>query len=179
MSALRQSFRRKRRSWTLAGLSVIAIASGILAQDAAAQMGSPDWSRYRDPQLGLSVDLPMNVFAPKPSDGKPDAALFATSDDRARLQLFTFENRAGETPARHLRRIRNDGPARFTYERTTRRFFVASGFYEGKIFYRRCNFPARGGRVRCAELRYPAVKKRAWDRIVTRISNSLRADASG
>lgn len=180
MTAVRQvSWRRSCRVPAVATVAAMILAVCVPLRDAGAQMrNAPDWSRYRDPQLGLSVDLPMNVFAPKQNDERSDAAMFATADDRARLQLFSFENRDNETPARHLRRIKNDGPARFTYERTTRRFFVASGLYEGKIFYRRCNFPVRAGRVACVEMRYPAVEKRAWDRIVTRISNSLRRGAS-
>ncbi len=54
----------------------------------------------------------------------------------------------------------------------TNRFFAISGVKQSRTFYSRCNFarPAIG----CIYLEYPHRENPAWDRIVTRISLSLR-----
>ena len=59
-----------------------------------------------------------------------------------------------------------------TYRRVTRRFFVASGFDGDNIFYDRCNFISHS--EKCVHIEYPKRDIRAWDKIVTRISLSLR-----
>ena len=59
-----------------------------------------------------------------------------------------------------------------TYRRVTRRFFVASGFDGDNVFYDRCNFT--GPSEKCVHIEYPKKDIRSWDKIVTRISLSLR-----
>jgi hypothetical protein len=48
-----------------------------------------------------------------------------------------------------------------------------SSFRNDRIWYDRCNFS--GHYINCVLLNYPAVEKRQWDDVVTRISNSLSA----
>jgi hypothetical protein len=110
----------------------------------------------------------------KSAEHESEGVIFSTPDDRARIRVFGFRNEPNDTPRRYLSRIANPEQARFTYVRTTRRFFVASGTRDGKIFYRRCNFFG-DKRVGCFQLDYPEGEKREWDNIVTRISQSLAA----
>ena len=53
----------------------------------------------------------------------------------------------------------------------TPRFFVVSSFREDKIWYNRCNFAGRF--MNCVLINYPAAEKRQWDRVVTRIGDTL------
>ena len=79
----------------------------------------------------------------------------------------------GQNPVEDL--IRNGelkNGAVVTYRRVTRRFFVASGFDGDSIFYDRCNFT--GSSEKCIHIEYPSKEIRSWDKIVTRISLSLR-----
>jgi len=124
----------------------------------------------------MAFDLPAHVFSLKSAEQGNDGVVFSTPDRRARIRVFGFPNEGNDTPKSYLRRIAKPGEARFSYVRTTPRFFVASGTRDGNIFYRRCNFhSARDNRVSCFQLDYPAREKRAWDKIVTRISLSLSA----
>jgi hypothetical protein len=158
-------------SSVLASLIVMAEA-GARSDAASAAERPPGWGRYRDRSFGMAFDFPAHIFSLRSAEQGRDAVLFSTPDGRARIRVFGFRNEANESPRGYLRRIANPDEARFTYVRTARRFFVASGRRNGTIFYRRCNFfPDK--RVSCLQVDYPQREKRAWDGIVTRISLSL------
>jgi hypothetical protein len=172
--------RRTGDRWA-AWLMSITFGSLLVMADTAARhdMASaaeqpPGWGRYRDREFGMTFDFPAHIFSLKSAEQGSEGVVFSTADDRARIRVFAFRNEANDTPRRYLRRIANPEQARFTYVRTTRRFFVASGTRDGMISYRRCNF-FEGKRVSCFQLDYPEGEKREWDSIVTRISLSLAA----
>jgi hypothetical protein len=130
------------------------------------------WSRYSNAQLGLSVDMPIGLFA---VDGGPASSFpgqtFKTADGRADLSVYAIDNPGGDTPATFLRnRFQLSGSAA-VYRHVTPRILAVSGFRGDQIWYARCNFSA--ARVNCVALNYPAREKRAWDAVVTRISNTL------
>jgi hypothetical protein len=155
--------------------SLVVMADTAARHDmASAAEQPPGWGRYRDRDLGMAFDFPAHIFSLKSAEQGREGVVFSTPDDRARIRVFGFRNEANDTPRRYLSRIANPEQARFTYVRTTPRFFVASGTRDGMIFYRRCNF-LEDKRVGCFQLDYPEGEKREWDNIVTRISLSLAA----
>jgi len=158
---------------TLALLVVIADMAARQETAAAAQR-PPAWGRYRDRNLGMVFDFPAHIFPLNSAQQGGEGVLFSSPDGRAQLRVFGFRNKANHTPRGYLSRIANLDNARFTYVRTTRRFFVVSGTRDEMIFYRRCNFFA-GKRAGCFQLDYPVQEKRGWDKVVTRISLSLAA----
>jgi hypothetical protein len=141
---------------------------------ASAAERPPGWGRYRDRDFGMAFDFPAHIFSLESAEQGGEGVRFSTPDGRAHILVFGFRNEANDTPRRYLSRIANPEQARFTYVRTTPRFFVASGTRDGMIFYRRCNF-LEDKRVGCFQLDYPEGEKREWDNIVTRISLSLAA----
>jgi hypothetical protein len=172
----------KTHKWRLAWLASLAMALFLpvsvanAGNEVSTVEQSPRWGHYRDRDFGMAFDFPAHIFALKSAEQGRDGVIFSTADGRARIRVFGVVNAANDTPARYLSRITKAGEGRFTYVRTTPRFFVASGTRDGMIFYRRCNFSA-DKRVRCFQLDYPQSEKRAWDGVVTRISLSLRAAA--
>ena len=94
---------------------------------------------------------------------------FLTADRRANLTVQSIPNVTGDSPATFL--ARKNPPPGIVYRRVTDRFFVASSFRNGLIWYNRCNFAGR--MVTCVLINYPASEKKQWDAVVTRISNSL------
>jgi hypothetical protein len=133
------------------------------------------WGRFTDREVGLSFQFPGHIFSLRSATAEMGGTAFSTPDGRARILVFGFMNTAGETPRRHLYNSADFRAARFTYVRTTPRFFVASGIREDMIFYRRCNFSTRADkRVGCFHVEYPRQEKRRWDSVVTRMSLSLR-----
>lgn len=149
-------------------IPVAAVALSVMLSGANAD----SWTSYRIPETRTSVDVPVSVFTE--IAGKPDGygQQFRTSDGRADLTVQAVSNRQGLSPAEFL--ARKDPPSGIIYKRITPRFFVVSSIKRDKIWYNRCNFSR--GYVHCVLINYPAAEKRQWDRIVTRISHSLRAD---
>jgi hypothetical protein len=161
-------------AWLVLALLCLGPVAAV-AQDQVSAV-ERDWGRYRDREFGMTFDFPRHIFSLQTAEQGRQGVLFSTPDGRARIRVFGEANEADETPAGYLRRIRKSGEGRFTYVRTTPRFFVASGIRDGMIFYRRCNFAASERRMSCFQMDYPQREKRAWDGIVTRISLSLRAN---
>jgi hypothetical protein len=159
------------RSLAILYLSALLLFSGptVLAQNF-----DPRWTSYVDDQ-GTRVDFPRAVFvAQAERQDEHNGKAYATSDGRARVHIFTLKNQRHETPAGILHRQGSRSQrARLAYDRVTPRFFAISAKSKGAILYRRCNFPD-GEAIHCIDIRYPAVEKRAWDEIVTRMSLSLR-----
>jgi len=130
------------------------------------------WLRYGDRDIGVSVDLPLNLFTVDrgPSE-RLNGRTFATEDGRADVSLYSIPNPAGDTPRGFLEKRFELPTSSVVYRRVTNRIIAVSGFRRDKIWYARCNFNA--GLVNCVALNYPTSEKRQWDAIVTRISNSL------
>ena len=168
---------RRATAWPTIILAVVLVTLDMAGgHDGAAAAERPSgWGRYRDRQLGVAFDFPSHVFSLKSADQGRDGVVFSTPDGRARIRLFAVRNEAHETPREFLAKVGKPDGARFTYVRTTNRFFVASGTRDGNIFYSRCNFHSRGQRASCLQMDYPQSEKRAWDNTVTRISLSLAA----
>ena len=157
-------------------LGLLGVAADSAAHDVATAERSPGWGKYRDRNLGMAFDFPSHIFTLESAEQSGDGVVFSTPDGRARIRVSGFRNDANETPRALLSRIARPDEAKFTYVRTTPRFFVASGTRDGNIFYRRCNFfRSAEKRVSCFQLDYPEREKRAWDDVVTRISLSLAA----
>jgi hypothetical protein len=102
--------------------------------------------------------------------GQGNGRRFMTSDGRATLAVQSVPNTSNDSPSMFL--AKKHPPPNIVYKRVTRNFFVVSSFRNDAIWYDRCNFTARF--VNCVMINYPAAKKRQWDDIVTRISNTLR-----
>ena len=155
--------RARRLFSTVAIVGIFAPALGFA--------GDAEWRRYVIPSTGTSVDMPVSIFT---SDGgAPEGGTgrrFYTEDRRADLTVQSMPNPGNDSPGTFLARMRP--PAGITYKRVTSDFFVVSSIRDDRIWYNRCN---RGrDTMNCVLINYPAAEKRQWDRVVTRISRTLR-----
>jgi len=146
------------------GLAAMAL---VLCACTSAQAES--WTTYRIPETGTTVDIPTSIFSE--DAGKPDGygRRLRSADGSADLTVQAVPS-TGESPASFL--ARKNPPPGIIYKHITPRFFVVSSVKRGAIWYNRCNF--YGHYVHCVLINYPAAEKRQWDRVVTRISNTLR-----
>ncbi len=135
-----------------------------------------EWHRYVDPRLGTSVDLPSNIFSIDSGPvQKGSGRQFQSRDGRAKLRVYTLSNRDRDSPASYLKKHLAVNARILHYRRVTSRFFVVSGVRRGSVFYSRCNFETKTqGNIGCFFIEYPESETKAWDRIVTRMSLSLR-----
>jgi hypothetical protein len=134
----------------------------------------PQWTSYHDSTSGVSVDFPRNIFtvdAGSPLVGR--GRQYSTSDGRALVAFFTLPNGESAKSDSYLSRMGIPKNATLSYSRVAHRFFAISGIFGNQIFYNRCNFSGHSRSVNCVHLEYPSAEKRAWDKIVTRISWSL------
>jgi hypothetical protein len=143
---------------------------------AFAQVGQgPTWRTFVIPEYGTRIEYPAAIFAPVGATEKGLGKRFETSDGRAVLSIYSWENEAGDTPLNYLRKNLRVNPVGLDYQRITRSFFAISMERDGLIYYSRCNFSSgMRGVTHCFDLVYPQEEKRAWDPVVTRISLSLR-----
>jgi hypothetical protein len=138
----------------------------------------PGWTTYADGH-GTLVDFPSNVFSV--AEGAPpvgNGRRFRSADGRAEVNVYTIAYADRETPRSYLSRHLKSDFSNLDYDRVGERFFAVSGIVRGKTFYSRCNFEGRHGPMHCLYLAYPAAETHAWDRLVTRMSLSLRAESS-
>lgn len=147
---------------------LFAIALALTPLPAGAQ--ATTWQDYVIPETGAVAQIPTTIFSE--DGGKTETGYgrrFLTADRRANLIVESIPNEAGDSPAVFL--AKKKPPANIAYKRVTTRFFVVSSFRGDKIWYNRCNFAGRF--ANCILINYPAVEKRQWDSVVTRISNTL------
>jgi hypothetical protein len=93
-------------------------------------------------------------------DGQSWLAFYATPADRGSLEL-------------HLREIISVKGEDITYLQRKRDWVAVSGFRGDRIFYRKVTLACSGTSWRHIAFEYPAQQKRAFDRLVTRVSHAL------
>jgi hypothetical protein len=158
--------------------SNLVIALSVLSSADAQVPGqnTPGWRMFQVPGFGTTVDYPAGIFSQP--DGRADKGTgerFNSADGRAVLTIYARENEDGDTPASYLRKNLRLPRSALDYERITPAFFAISSERNGLVLYSRCNFSNdAGGAIHCFDLVYPQAEARAWDKIVTRISRSLR-----
>ncbi len=158
--------------WAAGALLLAASCVGAAAQEAAIAR-APGWTTHAD--AGTVVDFPAGIFSvPEGAPPVGNGRRYRTADGRAELSVYTLANADHETPRAYLERHLRSEFKNLDYDRVSRRFFAVSGIVRGKTFYSRCNFERPRGAMHCIYLDYPADETHAWDRVVTRMSRSLR-----
>src|SRR5262245_29395241 len=149
---------------------MLSIILFIVLSGAVSPAAAAEWRKYILPESGLSVDVPVTVFAEDAGPAEGSAGrVFYTADRRADLTVKSIPNTENDSPASFLAKMQP--PARIQYRRVTNRFFAVSSIKNGRTWYNRCN---RAGQfMNCVLINYPAAEDRQWDTIVTRISLSL------
>jgi hypothetical protein len=134
-----------------------------------------EWSRFVD-HRGTTIQYPSSVFSVERGPrGNGTGRVYSTPDGRARIHMYSIPNSRNESPAEFLQSEFPLPRSTLKYDRVTRSFFAVSAVRNGLIVYLRCNFSSNaGGTIHCVDVRYPVQEKQAWDRIVTRISHSVR-----
>lgn len=156
-----------RARWLIAGLLLLGSLSAH-TQTAGAQSL---WSTYTNVRFAFAVDYPRDVFPSFTEPDNSDGATFTANAPGLELRAYGSYNIDGRTPRAYVDEYY--AGKMLTYSSVKRDSYVVSGADGGIIFYDCCNFT--GDRVICVKLVYPAAQKAAWDKIVPRVSRSLRA----
>jgi hypothetical protein len=89
------------------GMRKILMVSCLLAIPAVAAAQSLGWQKYAVPETGANVDLPMTIFSQ--DAGQPESGYgrrFLTADGRANLTVQSVPNKANDSPAAFLAKMR-------------------------------------------------------------------------
>ena len=129
---------------------------------------------YTNPRYGTSASFPAEAFPrimpPSPS-GEGQGW---RSDEGAEIVIYALENEERRTPRSLIQWRRSLD--KVTYNRSGRDWAVVSGFRpDGRIFYERYIF--RGGLIHSVSIRYPETLRTPYDRMLKRITESLRGPA--
>ena len=123
---------------------------------------------------GLVVEYPAEIFRVDAGPTEKGSGRRLKSEDGFyEFASYSLANPSHQSPRAYLKNNLIIDPSSLVYRRVTDRFFVLSSIRNDRIFYSRCNFDFM---IQCIYLEYPKSEKLAWDRIVTRISYSLRSD---
>lgn len=126
---------------------------------------------YVNPRFGTTITFNDAVFPtmqPEPDNG--DGASWSAPDG-GRLLVWGQYNALDLTPATLAGDVAS-GFDQVTYRKVGSRWMVVSGIADGEIVYHRAEF---GGRdvIHSMEMRYPANLANHYDRIASRIADSL------
>src|SRR5260221_14271054 len=124
------------------GARKILMVSCLLGIPAVAAAQSLGWQKYAVPETGANVDLPITIFSK--DAGQPESGYgrrFLTTDGRANLTVQSVPNKANDSPAAFLPKMRP--PSEIVCGRVTPNFFVVSSFRNDKTSSNRCNFAVR------------------------------------
>ena len=137
---------------------------------------SDGWSLYRNERFGFSVEYPSALFVPEPSPANDDGQTFRTRAGRASLRVSGRFNSLGES-LEQVRAAEINARSRntITYNHSSGRGFVLSGYAGEDIFYVRVELSAGGDVINTLEVTYPRNWKGQLDPAIARISRSFRA----
>jgi hypothetical protein len=152
--------------------SLLALA---LVAPAAAAHAQTQWATYTNVRYAFAVDYPRDVFPSFTESDNSDGATFKTDAPWVEMRAWGSYNIDNKSPRAYVTEYY--AGKTLSYSSVKRDSYVASGTNGGNIFYDRCNFT--GDRVLCVALVYPATQKAAWDKIVSRVSRSLRVVSRG
>jgi hypothetical protein len=133
------------------------------------------WVTYTNVRYAFAVDYPRDVFTGYTESDNSDGATFKTAAPGVELRAYGSYNIDNKSPREYVAEYY--ASRTLSYSSVKRSSYVVSGTKDGAIFYDRCNFT--GDRVLCVKLVYPAPQKEKWDKIVMRVSRSLRVVSRG
>jgi hypothetical protein len=133
------------------------------------------WATYTNVRFAFAVDYPRDIFQSYTEADNSDGATFKTNAPGVELRAYGSYNIGSKSPRAYVTGYY--AGKTLSYSSVKRDSYVVSGTKDGVIFYDRCNFT--GDRVLCVNLVYPAAQKDKWDKIIARVSRSLRAVKRG
>jgi hypothetical protein len=164
------SLLRKNEGTLLAMRKLLTIILLNMMPMASAEAAGLEWRKFVISSTGLSVDLPVTIFAEDGGSAEgTQGRIFFTKDHRADLTIKSMPNPENDSPRVFLDKMQP--PAVIQYKRVTRDFFAVSSIRNGRTWYNRCN--RAPGFMNCVLMNYPAAEDPQWDAVVTRISLSL------
>jgi hypothetical protein len=158
-----------------AGIQLFPFTLAVLTLLSAPTHAQSRWATYTNVRYAYAVDYPSDIFTGYAEPDNSDGATFKTDAPWVEMRAWGSYNVEKKSPRATVAEY-YAGRA-LDYSSVKRDSYVVSGIERGAIFYDRCNFT--GDRVLCVALVYPVGQKDKWDKIVARVSRSLRVVRRG
>ena len=153
-------------------VTVITLAAVMLAVSCAA-MTKKRWANYANPKFGTSANIPPT--SSRCSMRRRRMATDNASTPRTAAPSSRSTARGTTNAKSYVENYVDVSGAAITYRQITDHLFVASGTEEREDLYQRCYFLTHPDAVvHCFSISYPEQEKTEWDKIVSRLSRSLR-----
>lgn len=142
----------------------------------AAAADDMNWRRYSNARYGASVEIPMGLFTAGREPDNGDGQSLRSSNGQATVLIYgsLYTSTAASFAAYRdatLADERKSGLA-ITYQTAGRNSFVYSGVQAGTIVYTKTIIGCPDV-AETLQITYPASQKLLYDRIVSRMANSL------
>jgi hypothetical protein len=153
-------------------LAIVIVTSFLGTESLAADSR---WTTYEDADFSCVLDYPAGLFRPE-ALSPDEPRRFSSPDADVYFRIQGVENANGWSPQAIREKYLSAGmPGDVTYDRTRSDFVVLSGYRGANIFYAKVAVSSDRSSACIFEITYPRVQKEAFDRIVTRMSRSLRS----
>ena len=153
-------------------IPVLLLISGAFQPTAA---GAESWAVYQDDTHGCRLKYASSLFTQDSID-KDKFQRFSGPNERTYFRVKGLANKESWTPAQiRAEYTKARGKADVVYERTKTDFLVLSGVRDNKIFYTKVALSPDNEIICVLDISYPRKDKRAFDRVVTRMSRSFTA----
>lgn len=172
-----------RKMWRVTscalGAALLALTSVLLAPALAVTNGNvpPGWTTYRNDRFGFQLAVPPDVFVEAEARNKEQGAIWISRDRQARLLAVATRNETGETLKSYREFLIQNSykGAAFDYAPQKDTWFALSGYQGREIFYERIFFACDGRYIYGWQMRYPASRKKFYDRIVEDVHKTFVA----
>ena len=134
------------------------------------------WADYKDGTQKCKLKYASSIFARGAIDSE-NFQRFSGPNKDTYFRVLGHPNEEQLTPGEiRAEYIKKKGTTDLVYERTTRDFLVLSGYRGKNIFYTKIALSPDNETICVLHLSYPRRAKRAFDAIVTRMSQSFAAE---
>ena len=162
-----------RRAFLSCATAIVAILSA-----SGNGLAQADWSKWRGPKFGTTIEYPSDLFTMLPEPDAHDGRAFAAGDG-AQISAFGALTDAVDFESAIAMTQEGDDYAETTYRRRGRTWAVVSGYrsIEGRrsVFYERYFLDPDKQAYHVVVIAYPVEAKPTYDPLVGRIARSLDA----
>ena len=148
----------------------------VLGASASTAARAENWTVYQDDLSECQLAYDSDLFAEGTIDSEKFQR-FSGPNKHTYFRVKALRNEEDWTPEQiRTEYTKARGTADVVYERTKTDFLVLSGVRDENIFYTKVALSSDNGTICVLDISYPRKAKRAFDRIVTRMSRSFSAE---
>ncbi len=135
-----------------------------------------EWRIYENPRFGFKFTYPSHFFAPEPEPENANGHRFFSIGAEANISTWGSNNQLNLNPRSYFKWLRDDVEVvdNVTYKRIAKDWVVISGFKGDMVYYEKTIFTCNFQQMTSISMSYPASLKKDFDRMLGKITKSLK-----